>query len=636
MNIRSCSVLGVTVLFALWVLFKLSGSSVAMYENLYGAGKPEGLLLFTPKKVRSDEWMVWTPGALSQARQHPAFPVENANGVGGGWAPFLLNLPVAYYTTWFRPQFWGFFIFDFERGFSFAWGVKLFGLLLALAWFFRQFLRSIGMVALATLWTFLMLQWWFSSPAMLVEMIACAAICTCCAIQFLKQTNLWRLILAFVAFVFCGVNFLLCLYPPWQVPLAFVMMAVFIGVFVELNVENKRRAAIRAIVLLVAATCLIAIALIPFYIDFAPTTSIIKQTVYPGARRSTGGALSFFQLFSGFTGFFQSETVFPLSFGNICEAHQTFVSWPIVFAAVVAARYRHGIKISPLVIALVILILALSIYCIVPLPAWLLNATLLSFSTERRTMVAIGMANICLTCLFLDRYRSSIFSKRSALVWAFVFCAAIALLLFMAARREPGLFPDRNQILLSYGASAILVALFFWERQRLFVAMLIVFLIATEIHVNPVMSGLAPLTNSETFKTIDKIRAADPSAKWIVYDSLQLPDLVRATGAPMFNGTRNVPDVPLIHQFDPENRGLYIYNRYGHMVCQLPPEPDILGFRLIGMDTYLMEIAPDYPLLKEIGCRYVVFPNDWPEAESRGLTLVEKVPGNGICIYRWK
>jgi hypothetical protein len=465
-------------------------------------------------------------------------------------------------------------------------------------------------------------------------MIACAAICTGCAIQFLKQTNVWRLAIAFVGFVFCGVNFLLCLYPPSQVPLALVMIAIFIGVLFELDVANKRRAIVRTVLLLGAAMFLVAIALIPFWIDFLPTASVISQTAYPGARQTTGGALSIFQLFAGFTGFFETEKAFVTPFENVCEGHQTFVAWPFAVMAIAAARYWHGTKVSPLLIALGILILAFSIYCVLPLPRWLLNATLLSFTIERRTMLLLGMANICLTCVFLDRYQSSIFTRRSAALSAVVCSAAIALWLAAAVWHQPHFFTDLKQALVSAGASVALVALFFWEKRRLFIATLVALLIVTEVPVNPVMSGLAPLTSSETFVTIDKIRKTDPSAKWIVYESLQLPDLVRATGAPVFNGTRYVPDVPLLQKFDPENRGNFIYNRYAHMFCELPPEPDMIGFRLIEADQFVMEIAPDYPTLAEIGCRYVVFPHAWPDAEARGFRLVEKIAGNGICIYR--
>src|ERR1700736_2032873 len=127
------------LLFCACVALKLNGSSIGAWDDELYETRPSsrGLLLFKPQHVRSDEWLVWTPAALSQARQTPPFPVRNPS-LGAGCAPMLMNLPVAYYTTFFRPQLWGFFIFDFERGFSFCWWCKVFGLLLASAWLLRQ------------------------------------------------------------------------------------------------------------------------------------------------------------------------------------------------------------------------------------------------------------------------------------------------------------------------------------------------------------------------------------------------------------------------------------------------------------------------------------------------------------------
>ena len=216
----------VLLLFCVCVALKLNGSSVGIWEQeLSGREASKGLLLFEPQPIRMDEWLVWTPAALSQARQMPRFPVENPN-LGPGRAPLLLNLPVAYYTTWFRPQLWGFFVFDFERGFSFCWMTKIFGLVLATAWFLRQLgLRSLGLALFGGTWSFLAMQWWLSSPTMLPEMFAAWAICTGCTIQFFTQKSGWRLAIAFTAFVYCGVNFVLCFYPPAQIPLLYLMGA---------------------------------------------------------------------------------------------------------------------------------------------------------------------------------------------------------------------------------------------------------------------------------------------------------------------------------------------------------------------------------------------------------------------------
>src|SRR5712691_1284831 len=156
--------LALILIFCACVALKLNGSSVGMWSAVLNEpGKPHGLLIFMPKQVRADEWESWTPAALSQARQTPPFPIENVS-LGGGRAPLLMSVPVAYYTTFFRPQLWGFFLFDFERGFSFYWCCKVFGLLLASAWLLQQLgCRSRSIILIGTLWIFFSgyVQWWF-------------------------------------------------------------------------------------------------------------------------------------------------------------------------------------------------------------------------------------------------------------------------------------------------------------------------------------------------------------------------------------------------------------------------------------------------------------------------------------------
>jgi hypothetical protein len=632
----SCALL-IIALFGLCVFFKLNGSSVGIWDQLYGheGKKSKGLLLFKPQQVRSDEWAVWTPATLSQARQTPPFPVENFS-LGGGWAPLLLNLPVAYYTTLFRPQFWGFFLFDFERGFSFVWCAKVFGLLLATSWLFRQLaIRSRVLSLLGTLWIFLSLQWWFSSPQAIPEAIATWAICTCCAIEFLKQTSRLRLALAFATFVYCGVNFILCLYPPVQIPLLFLMMTIFIGVSLEWRRENKPCAVRRGILLLCAGIALIVIVLLPFWIDIRPTLETVAHTVYPGARRTSGGRLSLFAFFSGTASFFLTENVFPRFFANVCEAYHSFPLWPLVIFALVYTRFRQEIKISPLFIALGILIVGLAVYCLVPLPDWLLRVTLLAFTHEKAAMASLALASICLSCLFLDRYRNRIFSIRVAVGAAVGFCVAMTLLFWTASMRHPGLFPDRQQMVLSFAASAALIVLFFWETHRFWFSLVfIVLMVLSNIWVNPVMTGLSPLLDSQTFQTIDRIRATDPKAKWIVYNALELSEFIPATGAEVIGGTKIVPDLEFLHRLDPEGRATFIYNRYAHVLCRFPPSPGEMGFFLMQSDLYAMEIDPNLPVLQEIGCRYFVLPEYWPESEVLGFTLLEKVSDSSIWIYR--
>jgi hypothetical protein len=628
----------VIILFGFCVLLKLNGSSVAFWSKvLHEPETQTGLLLSTPKMVRLDEWHGWTPSALSQARQKPPFPIENPN-LGGGRAPLLMSVPVAYYTTFFRPQLWGFFLFGFERGYSFYWCCKVFGLLLASGWFLGQLgLRNRCLVLFGTLWIFFSgyVQWWFSSPAMLPEMLATWAIGTGCAIKFFKETSPWRIALAFAVFVFCVINFVLCLYPPYQISLLFLAIAIIVGAWFENWRTGHRYWTKRGILLTGISITVVILALVPFWIDARSTLDLIAHTNYPGARRTMGGGLSLFQLFSGVVGFFQTEETIPTAYDNICEASNFYPLWPAAILAVLVARWRRVSVVSPLISALGIVIICLSLYCVAPFPSWLVRATFLGFTTERRTLLTIGLANILLCCVFLDRYRSQIFTKRGAASAGLVFWFAIAVLLWNASLHNRGFFPDWRQVALALIVNAAVATLFFWEVKRPWLpAILAVFLIISNAGVNPIMRGLSPLLNADAFKAIDKIRVADPEAKWIAYNDFNLAQLILATGARVLNGNKIVPDFTFWHRLDPSGRATWIYNRYANIVCRIPADFDPGGLSLFQEDVYILSLPPDSSVLKDFGCRYLVLPEVWPDAEQHGFSLARQITPSKIWIYQ--
>jgi hypothetical protein len=628
----------VIVVFGFCVLLRLNGSSVAYWSKILQEPETEsGLLLFTPKLVRQDEWHGWTPSALSQARQMPPFPVENPS-LGAGRAPLLMNLPIAYYVTFFRPQFWGFFLFDFERGYSFYWCCKVFGLLLAFGWFLGQLgLRSRSLILFGTLWFFFSayVQWWFSSPVMLPEMLATWAIVTGCAIKFFKETNPWRITAAFAIAVFCGVNFVLCLYPPYQISLLFLTVAILVGAWFE----NRRAPGLywakRGILLTGMAVAAVILLLVPFWIEARSTLELVAHTDYPGARRSVGGGLSLFQLFSGLIDFFQTDETIPMAYDNICEASNFYPLWPAAIFAVLIARWRRECVISPLIVALGIIIISLSLYCVAPFPNWLLRATFLSFATERRTLLTIGLANIVLCCVFLDRYRSKIFTRPGAISAGLVFWVAIVVLLWSASPHQREFFPDRRQVALALVINAGVVTLFFWNAKRFWLpAALAALLFLSNAGVNPIMHGLSPLLKAKAFRAVERIRASDPNATWIAYDDFNLAQLVLATGAPIFNGNKLVPDLTFWRLLDPSGRGSWIYNRYANIYCKLPEDFERGGISLLHEDVFILSLPPDSWVLKDVGCRYLVRPEPWPDAELHGFSLVQQITPSNIWIYQ--
>ena len=162
-------------------------------------------------------------------------------------------------------------------------------------------------------------------------------------------------------------------------------------------------------------------------------------------------------------------------------------------------------------------------------------------------------------------------SNRSAAVIGSAFGLAIAALLWTLWKEDPIFFSKKLRIAVPLAINGALLALFFWERSRQWTpAALVTLLYFSNAGVNPIMRGLSPLIDSAAFSAIGKIHAAEPDAKWIVYDSRYFAQLVKASGAPVFNGTKIVPDLPFLYQLDPGGAHDWIYNRYANIVCELP------------------------------------------------------------------
>jgi hypothetical protein len=384
-----------------------------------------------------------------------------------------------------------------------------------------------------------------------------------------------------------------------------------------------------------AAIAVILLTLVPFWIDVRSTLEMVALTKYPGARRSSGGDVSLFKLLSGWVNFFQTTRTIPSVYNNICEASNFYILWPTTLFLVIVARLRRISRISPLILSLAVFIICLSAYCVLPMPNVLLRATLLNLVTERRALLSIGIANILLCSFFLDRYPGTILRKRSAIIAGILWSCAIIALIWKAGLDNPMMFPSRSQILIASICSVIVAVVFIFGKKTVWsLAILVVLLVATNIRVNPVMSGLGPLLRSQAFQKIDSIRLSDPNAKWIVYYEFIVPELIVATGAKVLNGNKILPDFDFLHRLDPSGGGDRIYNRYSYIYCEIPKGLTEPSVSQISDTIYVLYLWPNLPVLEDIGCRFVLFPDSRAESELYGFARVYENEKNGIFVYK--
>ena len=194
----------------------------------------------------------------------------------------------------------------------------------------------------------------------------------------------------------------------------------------------------------------------------------------------------------------------PFNADNICEASNFYPLWIMALLMMLFAKWRRGLAVPPLILSLAALIVVIGAYCVIPMPQWLARGSLLGFAVEERSLLGIGMANILLSCLFFDSYREPIL-KRSGItaltVTAGCFTAGILWL-------HP--FPaDSRLSTVIVLINCAIVGMFIWDRAKTwFLAVFTTLVFLNGAAVNPVMRGLSPLLESQTFKQIDKLRQA--------------------------------------------------------------------------------------------------------------------------------
>ena len=631
------------LLFVLAVAFRLNGSSCGMYRNgrwhdIRTADSPSGLLLGTPKLNRADEWQVWTPTILSQARQQPvAFPTTNP-ALGPGKTPLLMSLPVRYYTTILRPQLWGYFFLPLDAAFSWHWQAKVFGLfagVFLLFWTLTDGRLGPSLFGAAMVEFSPFVQWWFSSPSMLPEMLACWAMAVAAAMSLLGPQRLPGRLCSVAALFASGTNFFLCCYVGFEMPLLFLGFFLLAG-----YAWQKRLRCLPGIWWLAGAACLIAAWLTPWFVDCLPELRTVAHTVYPGQRVCTGGSLPFLWYFSGLYDFALTDSNCPPRLGNVCEAANFYPLWLLplglgTWACYRVLRRRPGVlpawlAARGLTVAAGTYLAGMTLFCFVPFPRWFCDLTLLTHSQEARCTVGVGLAGTVILVLSPGRRRRG-FSGASMAVAGMWALAVLSFLLW--ERASLGSLQTPARLLGAWGIAIGFGAAYLFAPSSWFQGVTAGAFCLTMATVNPLCVGLPEMLASPTLARVQQWIGADPQAEWAAYDSLFGSELLRSCGAHVITGAHTIPDFSVLRALDPTGRDDPSYNRYSHLVFtpeNAGPEPAV---ELYNMVYCKVRITPAQVAARFPEVRFVAVPHPMPALESAGFRLVDSAPADRLWLY---
>ena len=630
------------LLFLVYILLslaKIHTSSVAYWDLMFGVNEPKSLIWGRPQPVRQDEWMLSTPAIVGQYKT--GFPISSMT-MGYGNVPIIQGMPVKDISTLLRPNLWSYFIFDVERAFAFSWNFNILLFLISSFLVFMLLTQNNFFLSLfGTFFIFLSgsVQWWSYYIAIDMMWLNCSLIS---ALYLLYSRRKWVLISAAILFIISFYSFVVQLYPPWQVPLGYLYLVLFLGYIFNINdfQSIKDNLKWKAIIASCAGIVLIFF-MIHFYSLIKETADVMMNTAYPGKRTTNGGDLVKGKLFSDYFGIFLKAGHLPKEWLNISEASSSIMFFPIIFYGMLVEFIRTK-KFNWLLILTSIYAIVILIWIIIGFPTFLSRISLLSMSPVYRTLPILGIANGILLIIYLGRKNYTEKINFSILEMSLLSVASFVFVVFVGLNINAGTsnFFSYSEIITGAILMTIVNILIHYRSKKYVLLSLMIilsFMVINNITINPLNKGLSPILKNPIVLATKDIYKNDPAGRWAVFGNQKISNLLKANGLNVFNGVKVVPILKEMSILDPTAKYKEIYNRYAHINLYYHNDVgDNVYFQLNENETvndnYTIIIDPCSEKLKKLGVKYILFTQKPTLPETRCMTLIKDI--NGMFIFK--
>ena len=588
--------------------------------------------------------IISTPLSLSQLAHRPRFPVVNTNIGNGQNMLSVPHTPVWHIVTLARPATWGYFFLGAQRGLAWYWWFRVFSCFTVLYLLLEIILR--GHRSLAAFGAF-----WFCASAHVVcwslwpaQFTFFPALGCLCAYHLLASDKKSTQMISAILLGLSVPGFIMILYPPSQVSLAYLFLLVFLGLVVrdKLYASLKSKLKTRMVPLSVAALLAAGLTL-SFFITCSADLKVMSKTVYPGKRVSLGGDYSFALLFEGM---YNLITIYKPreALGNQTEASSYYYLFPAIFLMIGFSR-RLTSRLGAVGWSLVCFLTGMLFFLFVGLPESIARLTLMSYIPSNRADLGIGLASIFLCVYVLSRIKDlKLETQDRRAMWSrirpWVVSGVIALLFVvhgLVLRKLADGFPSVRLALIVGLLAGFLSYCLVAGKSRLFCGVLTVILIATTAVFNPLATNLDHIYHSELAEQIVGLnkKSADRPL-WITYGGVQPGMLITALGGRSLTGVHWPPQLALWRSLD-QTGGSYerAYNRFAQVQFIYRPDSSWVSFQSSQEDALEVYIAPDHPALKSLGVRYVLAMGDSQRAvEQSAVDLLYRSSNGSFAIFQ--
>lgn len=563
-NFHPATVLSAAVFFIFTILLSIgiTGSSVGFgVKQASFIDSNPSILWGSEKPIRSDEWMVLTPNTIAQANHIPPFPVINSNLGDDGQNMLIIGMtgvPVAHVSQLVKPATWGFYLFDLKRALSWNWLFPIFACLLSV-WAVLCILNPgawrLNFIASLTFSSTAYVVAWSNWPAYTV-FFPCLVFIS--FMKTLKTDNIFKLFIYSCLLGLSFAGFVLVLYPPWQISLTYVFIAITVGKMIK----DK---SYRSISVLHGGGYLFAliisgVILYTWWSDARTAIQTMENTIYPGLRTTLlGGDVTLDFLLRGYTNIGTLKDSTNL-FTNQSEIASFYYMLLPLLTLFLIKGYRK--QLSAVEIALAVAISFILCYMLFGIPKALAEYSLWGRVPGERADLALGFSCLILTSLLATTKNSApskqlnFLAAAAAIIWALIIYTTIS-------QQDIHTLDTLTPLSILLLASATLLAgyLLALGSIRSYFVVTLSLTALTTYDFNPIV--LAPeYVKTKTIALNEK--NGDPD-RVLVLEGLTPSMYLLASGTKVVNGIFYYPQTTIWSQLDPTSTHVNIYNRYQHL-----------------------------------------------------------------------
>ncbi|MGX7119341.1 DUF7657 domain-containing protein [Enterococcus rotai] len=585
------------IIFILMLLFKIHGSSINLWDQYvsdYKEGADSGLVVGTPRQIRSDEWLVQTPYSLSQTqtgfKAHNEVITLNGQDMVVGY-----NSPAFAFATIAKPFTWGYVLLGKEYGLSWYWGIKLIGLIL---FSFEMGLilsrRNKYIALLTSLWIPMSaaIQWWFVSPVGDLIFFMLGFLIAIYNYFYYHENKPKRLGLSLLAAI-CASGFILVLYPALQVPFGYLILLFLLGFFLEF--KGKLRLD-KFDGLFIGLAILITGILVGGSVIFSwDSIYAVMHTIYPGNRISTGGSFDKKDIFLFLTNWKMSFT--DVSYSNNSELSSFYQFFfvilplaPVLFYKKIKANFYGFLLFTYSCIQL--------LWILVKFPLSVAKVTLWSYVPEERALLSFSFTAVLLSIWFIAYIWEH--KRMNKFAIAGIIALNSSIYFYALYRGNLRLYLSKVEIVAILVISILVMASLLFKWKGLFSILFVSIILFTGLTVNPIVKGVAPIYEKKIGQAITEINERNPDQLWV--GERMMYSYLPMFGVHTFNGVSFTPDLTMWKVLDPERKQEKIYNRYAHIHAEITDDKPEL--ELLNPDAFVVRL--DSEDIKKIGINYLV------------------------------